>query len=125
MESAKYEADDSDLQIVVSKLVSLVEDLSDSCKMGGVENALLKGIDEGSHLHLCSKLKIQVKSHKKIGEVAMRPLHCSVEHPFKPTMRFLCYFLVKAIAEIQHIVRDTDDLILRLSTVHVVESDLF
>ena len=74
--------------------------------------------------HLISTLDINVKSHKPEGEVAMRPIHSSAGHPFAPGMRFVSNVINEKLKDCSHILRDSDDLISKLSSFEVLEHDI-
>ena len=68
---------------------------------------------------LCSNLMITVKTHKGPGKVAPRPIHACSTSVFAPAMRLISQILDKHVLRMDHILRNTDQLLSVLKNLKV------
>ena len=62
------------------------------------------------------------KSHKDPGQVVLRQLHCSTEHPWAPAMRYVRECIGKKLKQQKHIVKNSIHLKALLETITVSRS---
>ena len=83
----------------------------------GLAAAMLKPLKNVRPHDFVSQLDRNVKSHNGPGDVEMRPIHSSAGHPFAPGMQFLSNVISDKLEKYAHILRDSDDLVEKLSGV--------
>ena len=109
---------DGGIEAIVEDYRHLVDWVVDVTRDAELARALLSSIRRGNRRLVCSIL-CTVKTHKPDGEVGLRILHSSVKHMFVPAMKYISHLLRPAIQSIPALVRDSDDLIAKMSQVVV------
>ena len=75
-----------------------------------LRSALLSGFratNEKGWARMCSRLQINIKSHKPAGKVGYRPIHSSVATPLLPAYRWIASLLRPYLDSRQHLLRDS------------------
>ena len=72
---------------------------------------------------LVSLLDMTIKSHKDFGKVMPRPIHGCSLHAFSGGMRYLSYKIRQSLGDCHHVIKDSDDFIRTLASIHVQDTD--
>ena len=114
-----------DFPEIVQTYRDIITSIQEVTNFKDFQSTVFRPLRDFEPANLVSRLDMNVKSHKLDGEVSMRPIHASSKHPFGPGFQFISNVIRDKMKDMPHLLRDSDDFLFKLSSVRMLDGDLF